>query len=134
MYPLCPSTDDQIVAHSLDPRSRFPRCDFCASKQGPGEISFGRWWAHTTCATKPDNLLLASAQLPPLNYTTIHRTTPSQKVGAMLLRIDRWAGQARMELRRIAIGRGECLLDETIDEFTLVGRPHGQALDHLDAY
>lgn len=57
----------RIVRH-LDPRSLYPRCDFCAKKDPvtkktvPGTVQLGPWWAHAACAVDPENLALASVQ------------------------------------------------------------------------
>lgn len=113
------SREADIIARGIDPRSVYPRCDFCAKKDENGQTLFGtvqlgRWWAHAECAANPDNRALLCVQLPLVDYSTLRgRRTNWGKLVAMKLKIGRWAHKRLAVLRHVAAIRGADLMTET---------------------
>jgi hypothetical protein len=112
-----------IVANGLDPRTSYPRCDFCAKKDADGSrlhgtVQLGRWWAHADCAANPENRALLSVQLPLLNYSSLRgQRTNFGRVIAMKHKIARWAHTRLATLRHVAAIRGADLMHETQTEY-----------------
>lgn len=106
------SKEEELVTRGLDPRSLFPRCDFCSkTKSDPGSVQLGRWWGHTTCVAHPDNLQLFSAKLPAVDYSVVKdRFNPRLMVMAMLQRIRKWRHEKLAQFREDMHDRGDDLL------------------------
>lgn len=110
LYPQQRSTNEEIVARGLDPRTLYPRCDFCANKARPAGVQIGRWWAHESCACAPDNHRLACAQLKTVDYSTVaSRGGATRQVHAMLIRTKTWAADALKRFREAVRDRGDTL-------------------------
>lgn len=105
------------VGHGLDPRSCYPRCDFCPNNDNhleDGTVQLGRWWAHAACATDPENLKLSTAQLPKLDYAEFSdRKTFHEQLMAMRMRLHEWKLKCLDELEDLANHRGSLLIRET---------------------
>lgn len=103
--------DDAKVEKGLDPRSLYPRCDFCSkTKENPGDTQMGRWWAHAACAALPSNQRLDSTKLKPVDYRIV-RTYQSagQKVHAMRTKVNIWIASKKAQLRAVADEVGDSL-------------------------
>ena len=110
--PVILTRERHIVERGLDPRSQFPHCDFCGRREHPGTLRLGRWWAHDACAAHPDNVKLATAHLPPLDYSVYaNRGTAPRMMQAMLTHLQTWAAQVKTHLRDMATTRGDALID-----------------------
>lgn len=112
-----------IVANGLDPRTSYPRCDFCARKDADGHrahgtVQIGRWWAHAECADDPENRALLSVQLPLVNYREVRSArTNFGRVLAMKAKIASWAHVRLATLRNVAAIRGADLTHDTQAEY-----------------
>jgi len=107
--------EEAKVDLGLDPRSLYPRCDFCAKKDPitnqsvNGNVQLGRWWAHTECAADYSNATLSCVQLPVLDYATVDGKTAWQKLGAMQARINVWIQAKRQVLKELNLIVGDSL-------------------------
>ena len=96
-----------MIDRGLDPRSRFPGCDFCTSKPSTRDTldlepmrQLGRWWGHLACVTDPDHTNLASAKLPPLDYSLIDQSAGAyETLHRMMATLQAWMLAARQAVR-----------------------------------
>src|SRR3990167_6951127 len=109
------------IEHGLDPRSCYPRCDFCPNNTthtAHGTVQLGRWWAHAACATAPENTKLATAKLPKLDYSDFStRETPQEQLMAMRTRLREWTLKRLDELSQVEMILGASLMRHTTTEY-----------------
>jgi hypothetical protein len=114
--------ETEMIEKGLDPRSCYPRCDFCSAKltDKKGNHQLGRWWAHARCSVDPDNIRLSSVKLPKLSYARFkNRKTPLEKLEAMQAYLGLKRAKVISAFVDIMKTRGNALLipDTTMTEY-----------------